>query len=74
METPDLFYAHPETNVFCASPEDCQFLSSDLEVGHWYYADVTWTVFHGPYHSQQEADTNFQQYIRNVRMCPSCEE
>ena len=42
--------------------------------GKWYWAEVTWTTFHGPYDSRLEADVPFQLYVREVKMCPGCED
>lgn len=67
-------YVAPGTNVFKATELDKTYLYTLLEVGHWYYASMNWQEFFGPYHSEQEANTNFQAYLNTVRQCPSCEE
>ncbi len=69
-----LHYAPPETNVFCANGDDVLYLGKGLEQGKWYYATVSWQTFMGPYHCREEADTNFQLYIRDVRFCDGCGE
>jgi hypothetical protein len=60
------------TNVFWSTGLDV--LQRGLQIDKWYYADITWTVYNGPYDTYEEANSNFQAYMANVRMCPGCEE
>ena len=60
------------TNVFWANGLDVQ--QRGLQIDKWYYADITWTVYNGPFDTYEEANANFQAYIANVRICPTCEE
>lgn len=60
------------TNVFWSNGLDV--LQRGLKVNRWYYADITWQVYHGPFDSWEKANAEFQAYIANVRMCPGCEE
>lgn len=60
-------------NVFQATPMECAWLVT-LEVDKWYYANVHWDEYFGPYDSEAEANTHFQAHIAQVRTCPTCEE
>lgn len=65
-------YIHPNANVFLATQNDKEHLSPKLIPGLWYYAEVGWTKFIGPYSNYSEANTHFQVYVLGLRTCKSC--
>lgn len=70
----DLGYEAPQTRVFKAENADVLFLSLTLEAGKWYFAGADWSTFHGPYDSKEEADRNFQVYVKEQISCLDCGE
>ncbi len=67
-----------QSNVFFTTPLECDqvlvYFGHLLDVGKWYYAQVSWDAFSGPFDSEAQANAEFQVYISQVRMCPGCEE
>ena len=80
-----IIYPNPRTskhvlteNVFQATSENINTLgesyTADLLENCWYYAEINWTTFIGPFLTQEQTDKDFKAYVMKVRMCPSCEE
>ena len=67
-------YIPPSTNVFLATPNDRDNLWKEIKPGLWYYSEMNWKAFHGPYSTFSEANTHFQVYLLGARSCQSCEE
>ena len=61
------------TNVFLCDALIQDWCITPLELGKWYWSNVTWNYFEGPYDTEEEANDRFQIYLREIR-CPSCED
>ena len=61
-------------NVFQADALIQDWCVTPLELGLWYWADVTWKIFEGPFDTKAEANARFQGYLVALRICDSCED